>query len=523
MKTKRKKLTNFLKLGILFFGISLLLWNCKEEETFQEELTQVKQNISFGYRVTTLEKIPKIIPTIENIKKIKKQENSVFARDLSFLNDIENLNTQEVIAYTDEAGYSTYNFKFHNNQQTINFENLHLLERKNGGYIGYILSYEPEKEWYYNHLNTEGKLIFNISDYQGEITKYSLEREIIWSTKSSNNYQARGGLDLVTVCVISYTPPECTVHPINGSWVGCPTGGIGSSSTSCTSVWAGGGTSGTNGDDGSDNNNGNGGNGGNGNTNEDCNDTSGTAITPDNNAGEGVASDCTPNNNNGTSATASSYTNFWQGLSYDQQDYLTLYPLFKGKIINYLNGNQYGPKAERHTIDIIDAGLDGTLITSFPFVKYPVGSNYATLYPKLTEYLKYQLPIIKDNQAIISKIVKYGDLSASIVKEHLEWGKGPEIVINQLGVNLGLFNGNYPNTLNLDIDLINELENTTPNSKLADAFAFLVGVTVLHEYVHYSEYTDLSWNNPESGELFEIDTYGQIVYRRNASIILKRK
>ena len=79
------KLTNFLKLGILFFGISLLLWNCKEEETFQEELTQVKQNISFGYRVTTLEKIPKIIPTIENIKKIKKQENSVFARDLSFL------------------------------------------------------------------------------------------------------------------------------------------------------------------------------------------------------------------------------------------------------------------------------------------------------------------------------------------------------------------------------------------------------------------------------------------------------
>ena len=520
MKTKRKKLTNFLKLGILFFGISLLLWSCKEEETFQEELTQVKQNISFGYRVTTLEKIPKIIPTIENIKKIKKQENSVFARDLSFLNDIENLNTQEVIAYTDEAGYSTYNFKFHNNQQTINFENLHLLERKNGGYIGYILSYEPEKEWYYNHLNTDGKLILDISTYEGEITKYSLEREVIWSTKGVQNTQARGGTTEITVCTIS--PASCDEgnHSDGQGWSGCHYSD-GEPGLSCSTSYLGGefiGSDPSNGDPNDDDNGG----GGNGNG-EPCNDTSGTSITPDNNAGEGVASDCTPNNNNGTSATASSYTTFWQGLSDDQQDYLTLYPLFKGKIINYLNGNQYGPKAERHTIDIIDAGLDVTLITSFPFVKYPIGSNYATLYPKLTEYLKYQLPIIKDNQAIISKIVKYGDLSASIVKEHLEWGKGPEIVINQLGVNLGLFNGNYPNTLNLDIDLINELENTTPNSKLADAFAFLVGVTVLHEYVHYSEYTDLSWNNPESGELFEIDTYGQIVYRRNASIILKRK
>ena len=31
MKTRKNKLTNFLKIGILFFGISLLLWNCEQE------------------------------------------------------------------------------------------------------------------------------------------------------------------------------------------------------------------------------------------------------------------------------------------------------------------------------------------------------------------------------------------------------------------------------------------------------------------------------------------------------------
>ena len=60
----------------------------------------------------------------------------------------------------------------------------------------------------------------------------------------------------------------------------------------------------------------------------------------------------------------------------------------------------------------------------------------------------------------------------------------------------------------MDFDLVNDLENTTPNTKLATAFSFLIGVTILHEYIHYSEYTDKSWNSPESGELFEFDLYG---------------
>ena len=32
----KNRKTNFIKLGILFFGISLLLWNCEKEEFIEE-------------------------------------------------------------------------------------------------------------------------------------------------------------------------------------------------------------------------------------------------------------------------------------------------------------------------------------------------------------------------------------------------------------------------------------------------------------------------------------------------------
>jgi len=69
-------------------------------------------------------------------------------------------------------------------EKTINFENLHLVEMENG-YIAYILSYEPNLEWYYSNLASDGSYYFDIKNYQGEITKYSLEWKVIWTTKTS--------------------------------------------------------------------------------------------------------------------------------------------------------------------------------------------------------------------------------------------------------------------------------------------------------------------------------------------------
>ncbi|TXD49999.1 hypothetical protein [Polaribacter sp. IC073] len=41
---KKNKLTNYLKIGILFFGISLLLWNCEKETN--ENFSPTSYNIT---------------------------------------------------------------------------------------------------------------------------------------------------------------------------------------------------------------------------------------------------------------------------------------------------------------------------------------------------------------------------------------------------------------------------------------------------------------------------------------------
>jgi len=136
------------------------------------------------------------------------------------------------------------------------------------------------------------------------------------------------------------------------------------------------------------------------------------------------------------------------------------------------------------------------------------------------------LPTLKDNETIANAIEKYGDLSVEDIKNDLQWDEGPVIEIKQLDELCGedcygRFSGSDPNTLNIDIDLVNDLENTTFGTQLADSFSFLVGVTIIHEHVHFSEWRDESWNSPESGILFEEDVYGQSVWRHNAELILK--
>ncbi|MDY7395718.1 hypothetical protein UMM65_10725 [Aureibaculum sp. 2210JD6-5] len=60
--------------------------------------------------------------------------------------------------------------------------------------------------------------------------------------------------------------------------------------------------------------------------------------------------------------------------------------------------------SELSFVEIVEAGVNGTLISVAPFFKYPEGSNYASQYPKLTEYLKNKMPNIKDIPLIVNTI-----------------------------------------------------------------------------------------------------------------------
>lgn len=74
--------------------------------------------------------------------------------------------------------------------------------------------------------------------------------------------------------------------------------------------------------------------------------------------------------------------------------------------------------------------------------------------------------------------MEYGDLSKAEIKEALQGDEGPTILIAELenfSANtsehtLGLYNAGAPNSLYLDIDFVNDMENS--NDQLGDAFSF---------------------------------------------------
>lgn len=326
---------NYLKTGILLIGILFTLTNCEKENTI--ELNQINNPII--YKVTSLDNLFELKPIIENVKNVKSKGVINYKSSVDFLN-LANINTNEIIQYTNETGYSTYTFKFENNPGTINFENLHLIEVDNG-FIAYILSYEPDSEWYYSNISPEGDLYFDLSTYKGNITKYSLEKEIIWTTnnelinkfsKNSTTSKTSGGF--MQVCVISMQP-MCdyggTLHPWGDKCTGNRSYDI---TETCQTVWAGGGDNTNPDDDGTT-----GGTGG-GTVGEDCTNVTGTSIQ-DSLPLSGISSDCAPNTTIGLA-----YQTFWMSLSKVLQDYLDFRPKTKAIVLDYLKINNYAPQAE---------------------------------------------------------------------------------------------------------------------------------------------------------------------------------
>ena len=202
-------------------------------------------------------------------------------------------------------------------------------------------------------------------------------------------------------------------------------------------------------------------------------------------------------------------------------------------IFNFLAENNTGSfyqynQAKTFAKAAIRAGVNGTLVTAFPLIKYPENSNYENLYPKLTEYLKNKLPSVGDIPLIVNTINTITDLTSEQIKNDLKWGQGPIINIIQLddfGVNtsektVGFFKATTPNNIYLDIDYVNKLENGSLTQYEKDALLFYLGTTILHEYVHFGDNQDGVDYPGEEGQLFEILVYGENVTSSNAALIL---
>jgi len=182
--------------------------------------------------------------------------------------------------------------------------------------------------------------------------------------------------------------------------------------------------------------------------------------------------------------------------------------------------------------------MQENMINYNPLVKYPENSTYETDYPRLTEYLKNELPNIADNQIVVNLIHDYTDTPKETIKEALQWGKGPEIVITDLdgdkvGSYRGFFDSSELNKLYLDTGLVLALENA-PSIEASSALSFFIAITILHEYSHLGDtvYGDSFWGNGwldcgfcdenEVGKLFEGELFDEEIWWDNYEIIFKR-
>ncbi|MDC6363518.1 MULTISPECIES: hypothetical protein [Flavobacteriaceae] len=204
-------------------------------------------------------------------------------------------------------------------------------------------------------------------------------------------------------------------------------------------------------------------------------------------------------------------------------------------INQFINENGQSEEAKQLADRIQLAMMDNLEVINFsPLIKYPENNNYESQYPKLTEYLKNQLPTVANISKITNAIHEFTQLPLSQIQHDLQWGEGPEVHIVQLDNfcptcsddTAGHYDDENPENANkiyLDIDIINDLESGQISETDADAFLFFIGTTVLHEFVHWGEN-----NNPdffylgEEGVQFEIRAYGYDVNPDTANLALDR-
>lgn len=352
------RFNKLIKLAFLLLGIIFSLVNCEKTENLSHEITESKPLSSESLKIVSITDIDVLKPIIKNINSL---EDNLSKYNTTIKQGLENIALNQIVQYTNETGFSTYTLIIEKSLESINFENLHLTETQKG-YIAYILSYEPDPNWYNKILESKGYFSFDIASFEGHITKYSLEREVIWTTKgelinektSKSNQTAKGstGGYFVQVCITTIEP-QCNYGGSLHTWGDNCTGDKSNKKTeSCRIVWTNNILSPQNNPD----YEGDGGGGGSTTNGTYCSNTSGTSIIGSQPI-SGISSDCSPNTTIG-GPISSSYQAFWMSLSPGQQNFLNQNQSILNNVLSFLNINKYNA----HSLQFIKSAIELDMI-----------------------------------------------------------------------------------------------------------------------------------------------------------------
>ena len=142
-----------------------------------------------------------------------------------------------------------------------------------------------------------------------------------------------------------------------------------------------------------------------------------------------------------------------------------------------------------------------------------MSNSDVTQYPKFAKYVRYSLPKVVEVKSIAAAFAKYGQIDRATLKRALAWGNQPTIVIKELVGAVGEFDASVaPDVINIHTGIVDEFEGGGGTRKTKwNKDVYLVGVTVLHEMVHWADNLDGIDFPDEEGEQFEKDVYGMVI------------
>lgn len=242
MKNKKNKITNLLKIGILFFGVSLLLWNCEKDEfTSNPNQSNLLSKLQSEFNAESFKKaIPyefEVLWNNENKKYHKELEKYYYEFPINFTNSFNpnNFKTKNVSKYStiykvfvvenENQEHSFYIYKSYT--ENINKKKL---KEKN-------ILFEEEISNGLNHiLNNEGEIVYAEKIENGKKDENIFFNKEFKKKKTKENYQSRMLQDCYTVTTYHYT--DNYIKFGNGPYTYVSTTFNGTSTeTICESYW----------------------------------------------------------------------------------------------------------------------------------------------------------------------------------------------------------------------------------------------------------------------------------------------
>jgi hypothetical protein len=148
------------------------------------------------------------------------------------------------------------------------------------------------------------------------------------------------------------------------------------------------------------------------------------------------------------------------------------------------------------------------------FHKFPLNSNYQTLYPKFYSLVKNLYNTALKDIKTLDGLKSYGHFTSDEkLFEILQFGKGAEIIIKDINTD---YNGRFryathnPMTNKIYFELSKIQEFELGNTDNARGFSLFLFITLMHESVHYGNAINGFFErNEEWGDAWETYVYGR--------------